>query len=157
MTFQLGARSRTNIARVHPDLVLVLEHAIERSAQDFGIPEKSWRTVEEQREKVRQGVSKTMHSNHIIKGDGFGWAVDVVPWINGAFTWDHIDPFYEIAEAMRSAASDLGVSLTWGCVWDRRLETLPTGAAGLKAAMLAYNSRHPGRDFNDFPHYQLES
>lgn len=157
MTFQLGGRSTRNLARVHPDLVLVVQHAIERSTQDFGVPEQSWRTLAEQAEKVRTGVSKTMHSNHLIKDDGYGWAVDLVPWINGKFTWDHLPPFYAIAAAMRSAAVDLSVPLTWGAVWDRRLNDLPAHPQDLERAMQAYCARHAGKDFVDYPHFQLEA
>lgn len=162
MAFVLGPRTLRNIARVHPDLQRVLVRAIQLTTVDFGVPEQSWRTLAEQREKVRQGVSKTMHSNHLIKDDGFGWAVDVVPYVNGRFTWDG-NPnvadytFYHIAVAMDKAADELGVKLTWGAVWDRKLSQLtirePEDAL---AARNAYNARHPGRDFNDYPHYQLE-
>lgn len=162
MSFVLGTRTRRNIARVHPQLVAVLEKAISISTIDFGVPEQSWRTLAEQAEKVRQGVSKTMRSNHLIKSDGFGWAVDVVPYINGRYTWDGNAEkpdytFYQIAVAMDRAADSMGVPLTWGAVWDRRLSELNirSGADAL-AARNAYNARHPGRDFNDYPHYQLE-
>jgi peptidoglycan L-alanyl-D-glutamate endopeptidase CwlK len=48
-----------------------------------------------------------------------------------------------------------GVSLTWGGVWDRRLNDLPADADGIEAAVKAYCARHPGPDFIDGPHYEL--
>ena len=68
-----------------------------------------------------------------------------------------LEPFYDIAAAMRGAALIRGVVLTWGGVWDRRLNYLPATAAGLKAAVEAYKVRHPGVDFLDGPHFELVS
>lgn len=154
MTFVLGQRSLDNLVGVHPDLVIVVKHAIDLSTVDFGVPEKSTRTPAEQAEKVRQGVSKTLNSRHLIRADGFGHAVDLVPWVQGKFTWQFSDPFYEISVAMRQAANTLGVELTWGGVWDRKLGTLMADVNGLKAAVTDYNTRHPGPDFNDIGHYE---
>lgn len=162
MNFALGTRSRTNLALVHPDLVSVVTLALSLSSVDFGVPEKAWRTVAEQQKKVRDGVSQTMHSNHLVRDDGFGHAVDLVPYINGAFTWSGDPdkaafPFYAIATAMRKAAVIKDVSIAWGAVWDKRLENLGAGEADMLAAMTAYKERHAGTDFIDFPHYQLET
>src|ERR1043166_506704 len=156
MTFVLGQRSLVNMALCHPDLVRVVKRAIGISSVDFGVPEKAWRTLEEQREKVAQGVSKTLHSRHLIQPDGHGHAVDLVPWIDGAFTWQHSSPFYEIARSMQAACKTEAVSLTWGGVFDRRLNTLLESIIGLQAAVTSYVARHPGHGFVDLPHYQLE-
>lgn len=168
MTFKLGPKSVAHMAHLHPTLVKLAHLAIAASPIDWGFTEPLTRTKQQQAEKVRLGYSKTMNSNHLIRPDGYGHAVDCVPWINGHFTWggtglgwpiviegDKIYPFAAIADAWRSVAVQEGVALTWGGVWDRDLRTLPAGAENVHKAMIAYNERHPGRDFNDGPHIEL--
>ena len=76
------------------------------------------RTQERQAELVARGSSITMNSRHLV-----GMAVDVAPLLGGQPSWDW-NLFYPIAEAMKLAAQQLGVSLTWGGVWDRPLNSL---------------------------------
>jgi peptidoglycan LD-endopeptidase CwlK len=168
LTFKLGPKSIANMAHLHPDMVAMAHRAIALSPIDWGFTEPLCRTLAQQKEKVRLGFSKTLKSNHLIQADGFGHAVDCVPWINGHFTWggtgegwpividgDKIYPFATIANAWRTAAIEANKPVVWGAVWDRDLRQLPEGAENLHKAMMAYNVRHPGRDFNDGPHLQL--
>lgn len=109
--FQLGKRSRDNLKGVHPDLVRVVERAIQITKQDFVVTE-GVRTVERQAELFRQKKSRTMNSRHLT-----GHAVDLTAWVGGQPNWDH--RFYdEIKEAMYSAARDCDVPLRWGGDWD---------------------------------------
>lgn len=153
MSFSLSDRSRAELQGVHPDLIWIVERAIALTDQDFCVHD-GVRTVEEQKALVRSGASKTMNSRHLIRSDGFGHAVDLVPWINGQPRWEW-KPVYLIAVAVRRAAVERGVALTWGGAWDRRLNDLPADAAGIEAAVKAYCARHPGPDFIDGPHYEL--
>ena len=167
--YKLGAKSHANMAHLHPTMVKLAHAAIARSTVDWGFTEPLTRTKQQQAEKVRLGFSKTMNSNHLIKPDGYGHAVDCVPWIQGAFTWGENKfgwpvtypdgtvryPFFEIAAAWREVAIEAGQAIVWGGVWDRDLRTLPPGWGGMRSAMLAYNERHVGRDWNDGPHMQL--
>lgn len=167
MAYSLGAKSRANLTGVHRQLADLIPLALARCPVDFGITEKQVRTLAEQREKVRRGVSKTMKSRHLIKADGFGHAVDLVPWIDGRFQWGDgqwrvvtfagvtLEPFFDIAAAMQEVAIEADVLLTWGAVWDQPINRLPRGAKGLKAALQAYKVRHPGPDFVDGPHFEL--
>lgn len=153
MSFALSARSCAELKGVHPDLVAVVERAIVLTAQDFCVHD-GVRTLEQQKALVRAGASKTLNSRHLIRPDGYGHAVDLVPWIGGKPRWEW-KPIYLIAVAVRRAAVERGVGLTWGGVWDRRLADLPETATGLEAAVRAYTVRHPGPDFIDGPHYEL--
>lgn len=155
MSFSLSARSRAELKGVHPDLVAVVERAIVLTGQDFCVHD-GVRTLEQQKALVRAGASMTLNSRHLIRDDGFGHAVDLVPWIGGKPRWDW-KPIYLIAVAVRRAAVEQGVDLTWGGVWDRRLADLPQTAAGIEAAVRAYCARHPGPDFIDGPHFELGS
>ncbi len=150
MTFVLGSRSLTNLQGVHPTLIEIVKDAILISPVDFGVPAKAVRTLAEQRNLLAQGVTKTLHSKHLVHDDGYGWAVDLIPFIGGKFVWEPLEPFHQIAQAMRTAAG--ATETTWGAIWDRTLQELP---ADLHAAVAAYNQRHPGPDFNDYPHHQL--
>ena len=107
MGFTLGAKSLSKLDGVHPDLVAVVERAIELTEQDFTVLE-GLRDIDRQRELVRTGKSTTMNSRHLT-----GHAVDIAPW---PISWDW-DYFYPIADAMKQAASELNISLEWGGDW----------------------------------------
>ena len=108
--FVLGERSLKNLEGVHPDLVAVVKRAIQISRTDFTVIE-GVRTKERQKELVYKGVSKTMNSRHIT-----GHAVDIVPVKDGIIGW-RIDDYYPLAEAMATAADELGVRVRWGGAW----------------------------------------
>lgn len=166
MPYALGAKSLANLAGVHPDLVGIVKQAILVSDQDFGITEPQVRTLAYQQQLVAKGVSKTLHSNHILHVDRtgrttnqYGHAVDLVPWINGAFSWDWA-AIYRVVAAMAQAAEQRGLLnvLCWGGVWDLWMEQYMDGhmdAASAAAAERSYCQRHPGPDFVDGPHFEL--
>lgn len=155
MPFVLGARSRAKLEGVQPRLVRVVERAIVLTTQDFGVHE-GVRALERQREYVKRGVSKTLASKHLKQADGFGHAVDLVPYVDGALRWEW-PPIYAIAAAVRQAAEEQDVNLRWGGVWDLPMRELPREPEGIKAAVANYARRHPGPDFLDGPHYELRS
>jgi peptidoglycan L-alanyl-D-glutamate endopeptidase CwlK len=118
MTFNLGPKSRLKLNGVHKDLVAVVEKAITISSKDFTVIE-GLRSIDRQKQLYAAGKSKTLNSRHIT-----GHAVDLAPWpTNGDFDSDGIlniadwDEYYPIADAMKEAAQDLGVSLEWGGDW----------------------------------------
>ena len=109
MAYVLGRKSRSRLRGVHPDLVAVVERAIEITEQDFTVLE-GLRSVERQRELVAAGKSWTMNSRHIT-----GHAVDLAPW---PIDW-HWAPFYKIEKAMKRAAKELDIPIEWGGDWKR--------------------------------------
>lgn len=109
--FQLGKRSKENLKGVHPDLVKVVERAIQITKQDFTVIE-GLRTLERQKQLLKQGATRTMNSRHLT-----GHAVDITPWVDGKISWDW--KFYsEVREAMMQAAGELGVEIEWGGNWE---------------------------------------
>jgi peptidoglycan L-alanyl-D-glutamate endopeptidase CwlK len=107
--FKLSVRSKKALVGVHPDLVRVVERAIQLTDVDFAVTE-GVRTIERQRQLFASGASTTMNSRHIT-----GHAVDVAAWV-GEIRWDW--PLYhKIAEAMKAAAKELGVAIIWGGDW----------------------------------------
>lgn len=153
MSYALGARSRAKLAGVHPKLVAVVERAIVLTKQDFAVTD-GLRTLATQKQLLARGATRTLRSKHLKQSDGFGHAVDLVPFIAGAPRWEW-GPIWVIAQAVDSAATELGVRLVWGACWDRCLMTYGGSAAALQAAIDAYKVRHRGSDFLDGPHYQL--
>lgn len=153
MTYVLGAKSKRNLEGVHPELVRVVERAIALTEQDFSVHE-GLRSLETQRKYLARGVTRTLKSKHLKQPDGYGHAVDLVPYVDGVLRWEW-PLIWDIAAAMQTAAIEEGVSLRWGGVWDRRLNLLQQGPEGLKAEVSAYSARHPGPDFLDGPHYEL--
>lgn len=156
MTYALGAASLAELTGVHPKLVAVVKRSIALTAQDFTVHD-GLRTEAEQREYVKRGVSKTMNSMHRTQADGYGHAVDLVPFINGQLRWEW-KPIYVIAAAVRQAAIEQGLALTWGAVWDRKFADLPADPKGLEQAVNAYVTRRRGLGksaFIDGPHYEI--
>ncbi|CDO34033.1 M15 family metallopeptidase [Novosphingobium sp. KN65.2] len=153
MTYSLGQRSLARLEGVHPLLVSVVHRAIAITAQDFTVQE-GLRSIDTQRLYVRRGVSKTMNSKHLKQSDGFGHAVDLVPWLNGQPRWEW-PLIWAIAVAMDQASAELKVPLTWGAIWDKQMSQYGGSPEALRAEVDAYKVRHPGPDFIDGPHYQL--
>ena len=111
--YSLGPRSKQRLKGVHPDLVKVVERAIEISTIDFTVLE-GLRTPERQKALVEAGASQTLNSRHIT-----GHAVDLGAWVDNQVDWswplDH-----KIAAAMKDAAKQEGVSIVWGGDWKMR-------------------------------------
>ncbi len=110
-TFILGKRSREKLQGVHPDMVRVVERAIQLTPVDFTVTEGR-RSLLRQSELVKAGASRTMNSRHIT-----GHAVDVAALVDGDVRWDW--PLYpRIAEAFKAAAKELNIPIVWGGDWE---------------------------------------
>jgi len=110
MGYSLGSRSKKRLEGVHPDLVRVVERAIELTEVDFTVLE-GMRTVARQKKLVAKGASTTMNSRHLT-----GHAVDIGAWVDGTVRWDW-PLYYKLAESMKQAAKELNVDLEWGGDW----------------------------------------
>ncbi len=131
--FKLGSRSLARLAGVHPDLVRVVERAIQLTTVDFTVLE-GLRTLEQQKAYVARGVSKTLDSAHLT-----GDAVDVAPIVAGVIPWKDMKSFQAVAHAMFQAADELGVPIQWGADWD---------LDGIRV------DRDSDESFLDAPHFQ---
>lgn len=108
--YKLGERSRLRLNGVHPDLVKVVEHAIDISTIDFTVLE-GLRTPERQKLLRDSGASQTLNSRHIT-----GHAVDLGALVDGEVRWDW--PLYhKIAAVMKQSAKELNVAIVWGGDW----------------------------------------
>jgi peptidoglycan L-alanyl-D-glutamate endopeptidase CwlK len=149
MTFKLSRRSRDNLIGVDPELVAVVERAIQITTVDFAVTE-GLRTEAKQRELVAKGASQTMNSKH-VKGE----AVDLVAFLGGRISWE-LNLYDDIADAMRLAALEVNVGLRWGAAWN--VPDIRHWNGTMEQAMIHYidTRRKLGqRPFIDGPHFEL--
>ena len=149
--YKLSQRSLDRLDGVKPELVDVVKRAIELTTIDFGVVQ-GLRTEEEQKALVEKGASKTMKSKHLT-----GDAVDLMAYIGGRGCWE-LNVYDEIADAMKAAAIELGVSIRWGAAWT--VADLREWEGTAEDAMNSYVDvrRAEGkRPFIDAPHFELMS
>ena len=109
--FKFSQKSLNNLQGVKPELVKVVKRALELSPVDFGV-RAGLRTVEQQRENVRKGVSQTMNSKHIT-----GDAVDLYPSVLPAGWQTNPKVWLPVLNAVKQAADEQGVKLRYGINW----------------------------------------
>lgn len=149
MSYVLSEKSVKTLEGVKPQLANVVKRAIEISNIDFGVIE-GLRSEERQKELVAKGASQTMKSKHIT-----GDAVDLMAYIGGRASWE-LNLYDDIADAMKQAAIELGVSICWGAAWN--ISDIRTWEGTMQEAMESYidERRAQGRrPFIDGPHFEL--
>ena len=119
----LSERSRSRLQGVHPDLVKVVDRAVQIATErglDFGVLE-GVRTVARQKELVAEGKSWTMKSRHIPSSNasGVSCAVDLGAFVGGKLTWD-VKAYVPIVDVMYTAAKELGIRIQAGADWKQR-------------------------------------
>ena len=147
MPYRLSALSRRRLLGVHPDLVRVVERAIELTEVDFRVQE-GVRPLARQKRLVAAGASQTLASRHLT-----GHAVDLTALVGNEVRWDW-PLYYAIAAAMRDASAELSVLLRWGGCWcalDRHDDP--------EQALIDYAARRRAqgkKPFLDGPHFELD-
>ena len=120
--FHLSQSSLSHIEGVDPRLVQVCKRAIEITLVDYGYPDGGGvRTLNYQREKFAQGVSKAdgiVHlSNHQLwPGEKYGRAIDFYAYVDGKASWEP-EHLAMVAAAHLQAASEYGYAVEWGGLW----------------------------------------
>ena len=116
MPHALTARDLSRMKKAHPDLQKVIKRAAEITTIPFVVLQAD-RTIEQQRENVRKGVSWTMKSRHLIGKDGMVYAVDIAPLgPDGKASWSW--PLYhKLAPIVKRAAKDVKIAVEWGGDW----------------------------------------
>ena len=154
MAFKLSKKSLLNLEGVKPELVAVVNRAIEITKIDFSITQ-GLRTLAQQTEYVRTGKSQTMNSKHLPQADGYSHAVDVVAYIGKDVSWE-LNVYDNIADAFAQAGRDLGVAMRWGAAWN--VPDITKWNDTMENAMMHYidQRRSEGkRPFIDGPHFEL--
>jgi len=129
-------RSKTRLESCHPDLVRLFNEVVRH--YDCTVLEGQ-RTLDRQKELVRQGKSKTLKSKHLV--EPLSHAVDVVPY---PIEWNRRgqERMRHFAGFVFGVAAQIGVNLRWGGDWD--------GDVWAKADGLR------DQNFMDLPHYELK-
>ena len=123
----LSKRSLDALEGVHPSLVQLIKTAIVDSPIDFTVVE-GVRTVKRQQELYAQGRTTKgavvtnvdgirKKSNHQPKADGYGYAVDIYPYYNGAVQVNDkgvIPALKKISDHFKAKAKCMNINLTWG-------------------------------------------
>jgi len=127
-------RSLDNMKGLHPDLIRVINRASDTSLTSFVVTE-GLRTLERQKELLRIGATKTLKSRHLKQADGYGHAFDFYAYVDinsdGKIAFEEMSNvrlMLGIADAIKKAAVDEKVSITYGGDW---------------------------RKFKDYPHFEL--
>lgn len=115
MAWKLSKRSQERLQGVHPDLIKVVNRALEISPYDFGITE-GVRSIETQKQYVTEGKSKTMNSYHLKQEDGYSYAIDFVVYLGSNITWE-IGYYRKVIQAFITASIELGVQIEAGGLW----------------------------------------
>lgn len=149
--FHLSKRSLRRLNGVNPQLQSVVKRAIEISKVDFGVTE-GLRTLERQKQLMKEGVTRTIKSKHLI-----GRAVDLVAYIDGRVTWE-LEPYFKIADAMTHAAYEmiLHAELRWGGAWTvANLQTWEGTSKEAHEAYVAWREQRGRKPFIDAPHFEI--
>lgn len=107
---KLSENSLSKLKGVNLKLISIINKVVETYEGDFIITE-GLRTLERQKQLVADRKSRTLISNHLT-----GRAIDLAPLVDGKVSWDMKD-FIPMANAMKSAAKELGIVLVWGGEW----------------------------------------
>ena len=154
MAFKLSNRSKGRLEGVHPDMVAVVERAIELTKVDFGVTEGT-RTIETQKQYVAAGKSQTMNSKHLPQADGYSHAVDLVAYVGGAVSWE-LNVYDDICDALKAAAKEKGVAIKWGAAWSEGdIRDYPGTAEDAMNAYIDLRRGQGRRPFIDAPHFEL--
>ena len=154
MAFKLSSRSKKKLDGVHPDMVAVVERAIELTDVDFGVT-YGVRTLAEQKKLVASGRSQTMKSKHLIQDSGYSHAVDVVAYDGKDVVWE-INVYDNICDAFKQAAIEKGVAMKWGAAWSEGDIRSYKGTAEFHMNRYIDLRRSQGRrPFIDGPHFEL--
>lgn len=136
-----GKRSLQSLTLIYPPLVRVLTEAIKDTPIDFTITD-GVRTVAVQASLYAKGRTRLNEdtgplpgkplgatvtnadgvrnkSNHQMHDDGYGHAVDLYPYVNGAIDYDdRANRLHAIADHIKATAKRIGVAgLIWGGDW----------------------------------------
>lgn len=140
--FVWGADSKVRRERMHPDIASIADLALRLSEQDFGI-HSGKRTMTEQMALKASGASQTLHSKHLGDDDlDDADAADLVPVVDGKFTWA-AGPVFIVMQSVQRAAEFLQIPCTWGGAWDRDLRLI-SGNLALEARLYAERRKAKG-------------
>ena len=127
---KFSKRSKAKLETCHPLLQKLFNEVIKH--QDCTIIE-GVRSLEKQKEYVRNGVSKTLNSKHLEQTDGYSYAVDCIKY---PINWNDSARNYMFAGYVKGVAASLGIGIRMGADWNG-------------------NFTAKDQSFHDLPHFEL--
>lgn len=124
---EFSEKSLAQLGTCHPDLQRLFAAVVQH--YDCVVLEGQ-RSVAQQEENVRRGVSKTMDSRHL---DAPANAVDVAPY---PVDWNDTKRFYHFGGFVLGVAATMGLKIRWGGDWDG-------------------DQTFTDQTFHDLPHFEL--
>jgi peptidoglycan LD-endopeptidase CwlK len=129
--YTLGKTSKEQLATVNPILQTLVNRSITGTTQDFGIIKGGgYRTTEQQYQYYLEGKSK-VDGVKVVGTHQLRLAVDMIPYVEGKYTWEHLEPFKAINSTVMkewAGMKNKEYNLSWGGNW---------------------------KTFRDYPHYEL--
>ena len=114
MVYKLSQSSLNKLKGVHPKLVQLVLIAIKTSPIDFCVT-CGVRSLADQQKAFKEKRSKCdgiiNKSNHQVKSDGLGHAVDIAPL---PINYNDIKKFDALAVHIKKIAKDLKINIRWG-------------------------------------------
>lgn len=146
--FTFSQRSRNALRGVKPQLVAVVERALQLTPVDFVVLE-GLRIRARQAQLVASGASQTMDSKHLT-----GNAVDLGAW-QGTIRWE-LPLYYQIADAMKQAARELDAPIRWGGAWHiADFRAYQQSAERATAEYVSLRTAQKRKVFIDAPHFEI--
>lgn len=138
---QYSNKSKSYLEKCHPDLQSIFNEVIKY--RDCSILESTVRTVEQQKQFVATGKSKTMQSKHLPQSDGYSHAVDAENFpinFKDKESQAHFAGFVLGVAARLYAEGKISHRVRWGGDWNQNGK-VTDGA--------------PGDTFSDPQHFEL--
>lgn len=130
---ELIQKNINSLKGLHPNLCKIIKTVINNISVPFIITE-GVRSTERQQELYAQGRSTpgkvvtncdgvVNKSNHQVKDDGYGYALDLYPFINGQIRIH--EPYVPeilqiIADHIKKRGTDLNININWGGEWEMK-------------------------------------
>ena len=149
MSFKLSRRSLDRLEGIDERLQAVVKMAITLTKTDFGVVQ-GMRTLEQQKELVAKGASKTLKSKHLE-----GKAFDIMAFVNGRASWE-LNLYDDICDAFKAAAEEVGCAIKWGAAWSEGdIRTYPGTSEDAMMAYVDLRRSQGRRPFIDAPHFEM--
>lgn len=129
---KFSSKSKAKLESCHPLLQELFNEIIKHV--DCTVLE-GVRTLDKQKEHVRNGVSKTLKSKHLAQDDGYSHAVDCIAY---PIDWNDAPRNYMFAGYIKGIADSLGIEIRLGADWDGDFTA-------------------KDQSFHDLPHFELVS
>ena len=117
MMYKLSKRSKGRLKGVNPQLVTLINMALEVSPIDFGIPEDGGlRSAGRQNMLFKEGVSKCDGFSDLSMHQS-GNAFDFYAYVNGSASWDKVQ-LGILYGVFQTIANQMNIKIVWGGTFD---------------------------------------